>query len=136
MRIQNNASGYEGKVNLYEPYSKIPTGLQLLKLKKSNAKHKGGKSVNVKRAEPLAKVILDRFEETLENNEFIVDNIEQLKRKNKLTDYMDDYYSRHISKEGAKPDHLFLFKAKPIIPPGRILLDMEREKEKNKVKSK
>jgi len=27
-----------------------------------------------------------------------------------------------------------MFKAKPIIPPGRILLELEREKEKNKIR--
>ena len=56
--------------------------------------------------------------------------------KHNCNDVMDDYYSRYISKEGAKPDHLFLFKAKPIIPPGRILLEIDRMNEKNKVKSK
>ena len=79
---------------------------------------------------------MDRFEETLENSGFVLDNIEQLKRRNKLNDVMDDYYSRYISKEGFKPDHLFLFKAKPLIPPGKALLAIERKREKNKEKHK
>ena len=57
-----------------------------------------------------------------------------LERKNKVIDIMDDYYSRHIHKGINKPEHLFMFKAKPIIPPGKILLQLEKEKEKNKIK--
>ena len=66
----------------------------------------------------------------LENSQVLVDNKEQLKRRNNLVDIMDDYYSRHISKSGEKPEHLFMFKAKPLIPPGRILLDLERREER------
>lgn len=131
---QHNSSGREGSVNLYEPFNKVPTGLQALKEKHSRYKRRPERRVN--KTEPLSKIILERFEETLENQPSIIDNYEQLQRKNRLVDVMDDYYSRHICKEGAKPDHLFMFKAKPIIPPGRVLLQLERQKEKDKSRKK
>lgn len=90
--------------------------------------------MDVQRDEPLSKLILNEFQQNFEKEDNFVEDYKYLQRKNKVIDIMDDYYTRHISKGIKKPDHLFMFKAQPIIPPGRILLEMERENEKLKVK--
>lgn len=118
---------YEGSVNLYEPFRKITSEPRRFNTKQAQFKSRKDRSVHKNQPVPLAKIILDRFEETMEKDELFTDNFQMLKMRTNLVDIMDDYYSRHISKNGEKPDHLFLFKAKPTITPGRILLDLERK---------
>jgi hypothetical protein len=136
----DNAEGDDaaGNLSLLKPYSKQPTGLQALREKKAKLKlARPERSVNIDKEEPLAKLILDDFKAKFERGSGEVQGHDFLQKKNKLFDFMDDYYSRHISKVGYKPEHLFMFKAKPIIPPGRILLEIERERERlNIVSSK
>lgn len=124
----------EGMVSLYEPYNKVVTDLQLMKENRKRGKKRPDRSVHIQRTEPLAKLILNDFENNFQKEELFVNNYKNLMIKNKVIDVMDDYYSRHISKEGGKPEHLFMFKAKPLIPPGRILLNIEREYDKDKTK--
>jgi len=55
-------NGIEGEINLYEPYTKVLTGLQAMRAKKKLAKNRQDHSVQIKRTEPLAKLILNDFE--------------------------------------------------------------------------
>lgn len=122
--------------NLLKPYSNAPNGLQALREKKRKLKQaRPERSVDINRNEPLAKLILEDFKANFERENGVVQGRDYLEKNSKVIDIMDDYYSRHISKTGGKPEHLFMFKAKPLIPPGRILLEIERERERLKIKS-
>ena len=133
---EKKPSGKEGQISLYEPYNKILTDLQAMKQHKRGGRKRNDRSMYVKRKEPLAKLILNDFENNFQKEELFTQDIKNLMIKNKVIDVMDDYYSRHISKGFHKPEHLFMFKAKPIIPPGRVLLEIERMNDKLKDKDK
>ena len=134
MRLDRNKS-LENSTSLYKPYAKEDKGIRaLLEKKKRLKKARPERSVHVKREEPLAKLILNDFRNRLEKDENLEADNSYLYRKNKVIDIMDDYYSRHIHNGPSKPDHLFMFKAKPVIPPGKILLQLEKKKDKEKIK--
>ncbi|CAI2362851.1 unnamed protein product [Moneuplotes crassus] len=119
--------------SLYKPYAKEEKGIRaLLEKRRKIKKRNTNKSFDSKRDLPLGKVILNDFKTLLDKDDNLENNRSYLDRKNKVVDIMDDYYSRHIHKGLHKPEHLFMFKAKPMIPPGRILLEIERRKDRTK----
>lgn len=121
--------------SLYKPYSKDDKGIKaLLEKKRRLRKVRPKLSVETKRDETLSQLILNDFGMRFENEEREGDNKKFLERKNKVIDIMDNYYSKNIHKGVNKPDHLFMFKAKPLIPLGRILLELDKERDKNKIK--
>lgn len=91
MKLDRSQSSAETE-GLYKPYDKEDKSVRAILMKN---KKKQAKSVN-KREPTLAQVILDDFRMMLENDGESEDSVGYLQQKNRVTDIMDDYYSRHI----------------------------------------